>query len=60
MEIIKHGSKMKTRVCLDCGCEFKFAKNEEKYTYIPSFLDGHLLESYHYVNCPECGCEIQA
>lgn len=59
MEIIKHGSDYKTRICFDCGCEFKFNKNEEKYTYIRSSFDGGIFESYHYINCPECGKEIQ-
>lgn len=59
MEIIKHGNNIKIRTCLNCGCEFKFSKNEEKYTYIPSLFDGQLLESYRFINCPECGQEIQ-
>lgn len=59
MEIIKHGNKSKTKVCFECGCEFKFTENEEKYTYIVSPFDYTTFESYYYINCPECGKEIK-
>lgn len=59
MRIIKHGSKTKTRICFDCGCEFEFTKSEEKNTWINSPFDNRLMESYHWINCPECGKEIE-
>ena len=59
MEIVKHGSSMKIRTCSNCGCEFKFSKSKEKYTYMPSPFDEQFLESYHFINCPECEQKIE-
>ena len=59
MEIIKHGNKIKTQICLNCGCESIFNENDKRHTYISSPFDPQLFDSYDYINCPECKKEIK-
>lgn len=59
MVILKHGNGQIQKTCPNCNCVFAFTRNEEKYTYVPGPFSGQLIESYHWVNCPECKWEIE-
>lgn len=30
MRVIKHGNKVKTIICIECGCKFEFLPHEVK------------------------------
>lgn len=70
MEIVKHGTSLRSCVCPKCGCQFNFLTKEVKQTkYTLNELDYILAEDSpeideilrkisFYIRCPECNYEI--
>lgn len=52
MEILQSGNTLKVEQCEECGCIFRYVKNDITKNIQEHLLIGMPLQEY--VNCPEC------
>ena len=61
MKIIKKGNKVQE--CGRCGCVMEFDSNDVKSKIVnittSEFFGTHEQWSIEYINCPQCGKEIE-
>lgn len=57
IEVTKHGKKIKTRVCHECGCEFIHTLDEIKC--LKNTKGSGWVQYFWYVECPECKRKVE-